>query len=182
MNKSQYSFIMGYICLLFQILIFIIPNNYKLNFLISWSFVLIYLSLILIFSKDIYKGIKNRDIANNIYWIGIIIYLIGYILFAINYKKYLLSGNILFIIGSLCIIYPIFNIDLEKYKKINNIFTNKLLYKFWGGVYFLIGTICILYSVYKSSHLFSKLGMVFYIIGRIYFLEETPASFDNLMT
>jgi hypothetical protein len=155
------------------------PNkgvNKKINEVILWLFFFMYISFIIIFNKEIYKGIINENDISNNYWFSISLYILGYLGFAlISFKlNYEFIGSIFFIVGSIFLLNAtILHGSLEEFKESKiNLITNKKLNMFWGSVFSLLGSISFCYSAYANSFLFTQIGFVLFIISRSYFILD----------
>lgn len=180
MDIIVYSYICNIIFLLFDVFTLLVPNKgiyKKINEIILWLFFYMYISFLVLFNKDIYKGIVTKNAISNNYWLSILLYIFGYLGFAlISFKlNYEFIGSIFFIVGSLVLLHStILHGSLEEFKEVNTkIITNKKLNMFWGSVFALLGSISFCYSIYAKSFLFTQIGFVLFIISRIYFVLES---------
>lgn len=180
MNKEYYVYLCSYIFLIMDIFTLIMPSNgiYKsINYYIVIWFIILHFSFLVLYIKEIYKGIKSRNYVSINYWLHIFIYLLGYIFLLLNnYNNYYgIICSILFIIGTLALLYSsILNGDLYYLKNTNtNILKNEKLYIFWGSIYSLIGSIVFSYSISNDSPLAYKFVMICFVIARIYLLAES---------
>jgi hypothetical protein len=201
MNTRLYDFILAILFLIFNIFTFIAPKHMLsslINLIISWLFLVAYISFLPIFHTKIKYDITNNITHDILYWTGIVIYCIGYLLFAIestllyiskypifkmklfwislitNYKLGVFGG-IMFGIGSILLLMSVKKLNIQ------SIYNNETIYKFltdnrlliiYGSLLFLIGSILFIIGYIKNAFIYFQFGLSFFIIGRIYFVYE----------